>query len=289
MNPVLIVENPAAGRRRRTRVAAKLARELGHFKLRSETLTLGIRELPSLTDPDRYGAFVVIGGDGTVRSVIQYLAGLQLDIPIAILSRGSGNIIAKSLRMPRSAHAVARLVHRGKTKAIDIAKLDSGEYFMAALAIGYISTRVAATPRAIKKLLGFGGYLISFAQQRRLPIHSFIFSVDGTEHAVTGHSLFIINTTRLFGMHARRSTGMDDGVYELAITVNKTFWSIPRAITDFYVRKKAPRQLVLFRGKRFTMRCDDHATIILDGESIPGHRSVALTVIPRGQRFLMQR
>ena len=285
MNPVLIIENPSAGRRRHTSVAQKMSGELLQHGIVSEILTLGDRELRQINGPERYSACVVVGGDGTVRSVVQYLAEQQLALPIAILHRGSGNIVAKSLRMPRSVQKLAQLIKTGKTRQIDIARLDSGEYFVAAVAVGYLSARVAATPQRIKKLLGFGGYLVSFAQQRRLPEHTFTFSVDGTAHAIRGHSLFIVNATRLFGLHARRSNGMDDGAFELGVTVNKSFWSIPRALTDFYVRKKTPRHLALFRGTHFTLQCDEHPSLLLDGEILRGNRPVTISVVPRAQSF----
>jgi len=73
------------------------------------------------------------GGDGTVRAVIQGLVGSG--VPVAVLSVGTGNLLAQNLALGTSlAEGIATGV-TGRTRAVDLGVID-GETFAVMAGIG---------------------------------------------------------------------------------------------------------------------------------------------------------
>lgn len=287
MEQLLVVSNPSAGSARSKALRERLLSDLTTAGLQFESLELGTREFSDIARLGAYDAIIVVGGDGTVRSALQHIQEKNLDLPIAILPAGTGNLIAKTLGLRRSASLLVRALKQRKTVALDVGKLESGEYFCGAFAIGYLGERIAATPRAVKRILGFGGYLWSFLQLQKLPLHRFIFNVDDVDYQVTGHSLLIVSASKIIGIHSRRVGGVSDGLFECVVTKNTSFFTFPGLVADFYLRTKHPKHFSLATGRRFTIKCDAHASLLLDGETIEGGRTITIEVLPKRQRFIV--
>lgn len=64
---------------------------------------------------------LVAGGDGTVRAVSSVLAGTGT--PMALLPSGTGNLLARNLRVPLDTDAALRLALRGRAQAIDVVRV----------------------------------------------------------------------------------------------------------------------------------------------------------------------
>lgn len=284
---LLIVYNPLSGRMRVSAPWKKLALLLPDFQctlldIRSEHAKLRTEIINS-------DSVVVIGGDGTVRTVIQTLADVRAALPLAIVPIGSGNLLARSLHLPKSIQKAARLIHEGSTTTIDIARTDAGEYCAAACAMGYLGERVAEAGKHSKRILGFGGYLWSLTRKRRLPHYQFTITVDGVIHTEEGHSVFILNASNLFGVHSRHVESMHDGYFELSVIKNKSFFSFPALIRDFYFRRGAPRHFALIRGKQFEISNDKPLSLLLDGEAFEARKTLKLQVLPNAQRIMVSR
>lgn len=69
-----------------------------------------------------YNAYVIGGGDGTVRSAIEAL--FDSDPTIAILPLGTFNLLAKSLNITDDIDALFTMISNGKTKQIDLIEVN---------------------------------------------------------------------------------------------------------------------------------------------------------------------
>lgn len=282
---ILIVYNPSSGRKRAQAPWKRLLHLLPDFacsslNIRTERATL--RSMLSQCD-----IAIAIGGDGTVREVIQEIADLRKEIPLAILPTGSGNVLARSLHLPTSPRALAKIIREETSVSIDLALLDTGEYFAAACALGYLSERVGATDQRMKRLFGFVGYLWSFVLQRRLPQYRFFIRVGNADYEEVGHSVFILNASNLFGVHSRNVASLHDGLFELSVTKNHSVFSLPRLVHDFYFKRKPTKHFSLLRGNEFTVECDEPLPLVLDGESFQNRKKIRLTVLPAAQRIIV--
>ena len=123
-SPVVIIHNPVAGSGK----AGRLARELG-----SSLEALGLPHLQKPTSKAGDGtriaaewegksrALFVVGGDGTVREVLQGLA--RFLTPLATLPAGTSNVLAMELGLPTDPGEAARLVQEGGLTHLDVMEL----------------------------------------------------------------------------------------------------------------------------------------------------------------------
>lgn len=281
----LIVYNPSSGRRRAKAPWKRLLRLLPDLACSSLNILSERTKLRTMLS--QCDIAVAVGGDGTVREVIQELADLRKKIPLAILPTGSGNVLARSLHLPSSPRALAKLIHEDTSVSVDLARLDTGEYVAAACALGYLSERVGATGQRMKRVFGFAGYLWSFVLQRRLPQYRFFIHTSNKDYEETGHSVFILNASNLFGVHSRNVASLHDGLFELSVTKNRSIFSFPRLVHHFYFKRKPTKHFSLLRGNEFTVECDEPLPLVLDGETFQNRKKIRLTVLPAALRIIV--
>ncbi|EMX8642274.1 lipid kinase YegS [Providencia stuartii] len=142
------------------------------YQLREEGHTILVRipwetsELPTFIDEAiREGAETIIagGGDGTINAVASALMRLpEKQRPaIGILPLGTANDFATGANIPMDIHAALALAVKGKSVAIDIARVNHDAFFMN-MATGGFGTRITTeTPDALKSELGGAAYVIN--------------------------------------------------------------------------------------------------------------------------------
>lgn len=97
---------------------------------------------------------VAVGGDGTVNEIVQ---GLKTSsTTLAIVPKGSGNGLARSLAIPLDMEKAIQLIDTGKASACDIGHCDLGD-FSVAMGIGF-DAEVAHRFNQLK-VRGFGSYI----------------------------------------------------------------------------------------------------------------------------------
>src|SRR5258706_13445219 len=111
---LLLVFNPAAGRKRRPRYEAVLAalRAEGCAVTTVETEAPGHAErIARDISPHSFDAIVAAGGDGTINEIVNGLG----DKPVALglIPLGTANVLADELRIPRQPAAIARVLAHG--------------------------------------------------------------------------------------------------------------------------------------------------------------------------------
>lgn len=112
------------------------------------------------------GADVVLvcGGDGTVRSVAQALAGTG--VAMGLVPTGTGNLLAKTLGTPQELAAAVTVALTGDDRRIDVGRvcIDGAEdehVFLVMAGTGFDALIMANTPEALKVRVGPLAYVIS--------------------------------------------------------------------------------------------------------------------------------
>ncbi len=103
---------------------------------------------------------MVCGGDGTVRSAAQVLAGSG--VTMGLLPAGTGNLLARNMDMTLDdLSGAARVALTGDDRPIDVGwmKVDSGEeqVFLVMAGMGFDAEIMANAPEALKAKVGSGG------------------------------------------------------------------------------------------------------------------------------------
>jgi len=91
-------------------------------------------ELASKASADGFDLVVAVGGDGTVNEVAQGLIGT--DTPMGIIPMGSGNGLARELKISMDMHKSTRTLIEGENLQLDVCKLND-QRFLCTSGIGF--------------------------------------------------------------------------------------------------------------------------------------------------------
>jgi diacylglycerol kinase family enzyme len=167
-----------------------------------------------------FDAIVVGGGDGSIRTVTQALAGS--DVPLGILPLGTLNHFARDLGIPATIDEAVALIAAGNTHLIDVGAVNS-EIFVNNASLG-IYPYLVLERELLRRRQGLAKWsamiLAGIGVIRRLPIRHLSISTEGLVETGRSHGVFIGNneyslTTHAFGRRARLDRG------ELCIYVTK--------------------------------------------------------------------
>jgi hypothetical protein len=111
---------------------------------------------------------VVAGGDGTVRSVGTVLAGTG--VPMALLPSGTGNLLARNLRIPLEVEAAARVATSGRTVGLDVGRAEDGECFLVMAGTGFDAAMLRDTSDRAKVWISWAAYVVAGLRHLRGPL-----------------------------------------------------------------------------------------------------------------------
>ena len=135
MEKLLVVLNPIAGARKRINLEEKVREwfetsfdvHFLHWKSADFDITQAIKDRIL---NEKYSIVAAAGGDGTVNRTAKAL--VNTDIVFAILPLGSGNGLARHLKIPMKLEKAAKTIINGRTINIDTCTLNNENFFCTA-------------------------------------------------------------------------------------------------------------------------------------------------------------
>ncbi|WP_127126339.1 diacylglycerol kinase family protein [Georgenia sp. SYP-B2076] len=227
------------------------------------------------------GAEVVFvsGGDGTVRSCVEGLAGTEA--ALAVLPAGTGNLLATNLGLPDDPTEGVRLaVERGR-HLLDIGEVD-GQAFAVMAGMGFDAKLLEDASTTLKARIGPLAYVLSALKHLRdRPMRVKIRINDGPPLRRRARSVIIGNVGRLQGgVRLLANAEPDNGQLDVAILTPRHLahwaalaWGVLRR------HEHVPRMEVL-RGSHITVTSDRDQPCQLDGDIIEPRQTLAVTVRP---------
>ncbi|MBV9968016.1 MAG: diacylglycerol kinase family lipid kinase [Alphaproteobacteria bacterium] len=186
---ILIIVNPAAGRRR------TFERRLGRFVAALERQGCSVvlrRAGPSPGEVERlareaergFDAIVAAGGDGTVNAVVNGLQRSQ--VAVGVLPLGTANVLARELGLPRNPEQLAGLVAAGRVSPVWSGRIGNRAFAMMASA-GFDSEIVAAVRPGLKRRIGWLAFVFAILVRLcRYRASALVVRADGLEYRVAG-------------------------------------------------------------------------------------------------------
>lgn len=177
-------------------------------------------------------AIVSVGGDGTVNTLIQSLAGK--DVGLLVMPGGTANDLASELGHKTSVKKVTHFIRNNEYKYIDLIKVNDN--FMATNGGLGMGSRVADKINEIrkkypsfKKFMKFGGksmysfFILSELTAMKLPTYKFKVTSKEFTGIVETPTLMINNQPNLAGTFSvAPDTRHDDGKFNVTIFKHKT-------------------------------------------------------------------
>lgn len=239
----------------------------------------GLSALQTVADTDPTATLIVIGGDGTLHTLLPALVGSQLRL--GVIPAGSGNDLARAMGIPRHPEKALQLLLKGKTKRIDI--LSCGTIYCATVIGCGIDGTVAKAVNTSKlkgwfNKLGLGNMIYVWCLLKVLfkyPTYTVQLNVDGTTHTYERVWLIAAANTSSYGggMQICPDASSSDGTMDICIVHGisrlELLLVFPLVFSGKHVKHRA---VSILQGKRTVIRHEDEMNNELcahaDGELI---------------------
>lgn len=225
---------------------------------------------------------IAVGGDGTINEVAQALLGSNA--ALGIVPVGSGNGLARALRLPlKPAHALATL-ETGVRRRIDVGRLNDG-LFLNVAGTGFDAAVGAAFQRA-----GAGGSRRGFLSYLRLCLvevfgyrpQPLVLEANGDDLRLTPFMVTFANGPQ-YGAGAVINPGgkLDDGRLEIVYfdegSITNILMAAPRLFTGGIGKASGYRRLSTARA---TLRAGSSLVIHRDGDPVESARQIEIEIVP---------
>jgi YegS/Rv2252/BmrU family lipid kinase len=162
---IFLIHNPISGRRR-SRLLQEVLAHLEAMGCRIDVHETSRRdhaqEIAAQASQADYDRIVVSGGDGTINEAIN---GLTPDSPpVAIIPRGTANVLAAELGLGPAAKEIAQTIVHGEVRTVSVGEVN-GRRFLLMAGVGFDARVVATVSSPLKRAIGKGAYVFASAVQ----------------------------------------------------------------------------------------------------------------------------
>ncbi len=288
---VALLVNPAARGAERMR-AGTLAAFAAAGVTCTERLTTYAGEAAQLATelaPESDAVFT-LGGDGTAMEVIDALA--NSGVPVGILPGGTGNLVARTLGIPRSAARAVPVLLDGVLAQIDLGRLTTGRRFAFVAGVGIDAYMIARTPPAWKRRLGVIAYAAAAIdgvwRRERFHVRA---TVDGQTIEGEATAVMIANFGAVLGdlITLGPDIRRDDGYLDLCIFTPGSIGASVRIVWRLWRRDFRDDPCVRWvRGRAIRIETDPPRQAQADGELL-GETPIDVAVEPLAATLLVPR
>ncbi len=228
---------------------------------------------------------VCAGGDGTVRSVADELAGTG--IPMGLIPAGTGNLLARNLDLPQDEVAAIEVAFGAQKRSIDLIKItvDDGEpeHFTVMAGIGMDAVIMEEADDTLKDKIGSAAYFLAAGKAvGRLPIEMTI-QID--EHRpMRRHAMLCVigNVSDLRGnVSLIPGAKPDDGLLDVYVASPRKLRHWLKLVLRLITRRpKKDDRVDQHTGKIVTIRIDGADNYQLDGDVIGTCTTLVAEIVP---------
>ena len=228
---------------------------------------------------------VAAGGDGTIRAVCETAA--RSGIAIGVLPHGTGNLLARNLKIPINTRDAMEVVFGGQDRAIDLATFTSNAghdtSFLVMAGLGMDAMIMTGVNDDLKKKIGYLAYFVSGIKALSFPRVKVTITVDDQEPVkYKARTVVVGNVGSLQGgIPLLPDALIDDGLLDVVIIAPKRFigW-IPVALRIVGRRSRNNARLARLRGKRIVIEAEKPVPMQLDGDPAGEGQSITAEVNP---------
>ncbi len=169
-------------------------------------------------NPSSYERIIVAGGDGTLKEVANWIIKSNSTTPLAIIPRGSGNIVAQSLGIPLNTHKALKVAVAGVASPIDAGLVNRREYFLLAAGMGFDANIIRNTSKKLKRIFGVIAYGEGIAKSfLNIKVNKVFIKSAEIEGVFKAQSIFISNVKNFFNFVVSPDAKINDGFLNVAV------------------------------------------------------------------------
>lgn len=286
MKKAVIIFNPTAGLLSKKDLKSEVEAKLKEIGIESDFLILdhNFEKLAADYSWQEVDLVIAWGGDGTAKVAARTIMQFKLSVPLGIIPFGSANVLASTLKIPFNINEAIKLIGRGKASNIDIGRINKEKYFLVGFSMGYVSSIIINTEKELKNKFGFLGYAIRlFWNKVRINRIKFKIETKNRTFWIRGNSLIVFNAFNFYGFQAKKHISISDGLLNLYVVTNKTFFSMIEAAFGVLFYDHPPKHIFTLDNKEFklTIKRRRHLkTCQIDGDHIKLDKEIVIDVLP---------
>lgn len=279
---ILFIINPVSGNKKRTRlkmmIRAHLNQEKYDSKIEFTKYSGHASELAEVYIQKQYEVIIAVGGDGTINEVARKLIGTG--VVFGIVPNGSGNGLARHLKIPLNVKKSIELINK-----LDIEKIDCGmmnhQPFFCTCGIGFDAKIGKKFAEATKR--GFQTYFkttlrefFSYKPQK------YVIEAEGKRIKVKAFLVTIANASQ-YGNNAYIAPQADiqDGLLDISIL--KPFPKhkiLGLGIKLFFKRVHFSNYVQTFKASDIVLKRKKKGAVHYDGEPAKMSKTIKIHVLP---------
>jgi diacylglycerol kinase (ATP) len=228
---------------------------------------------------------LVAGGDGTVRVVCAALAGTG--IPVGVIPAGTGNLLARNLRIPLDLEDALEQVLDGRDRRIDLVKvygdgLDTDRFAVMA-GLGLDAAIMSDAPPHLKAQIGWTAYLVSAAKNINHPSVRVRITLDDQPPLERRARTVVIGNVGMLqaNIPLLPDARPDDGLIDVVVIAPRRVTQWPLLMLRVMTRtRRTDLYLERFTGQKVEILATVDVQRQLDGDGIGPGRSLTAEVEP---------
>lgn len=279
---VLVIINPVSGTGHQKSAVNAIEKKIDKINFDYEIVETQYAhhatELTRKAVDDGYDIVVAVGGDGSVNDVV---AGLvDTDVKLGIIPCGSGNGLARCLKIPLTPSKAVSILNENKMKRVDTMTVN-GHICACIAGIGFDALIAKQFQEKPKNTRGFHSYLqLIAAEYPKYEARKYDMIVDGKN--VMHKAMFIsFANANQFGFDAivAPDSRIDDGMIDVCLIENIPILSAPPTALLLFAKKidMSPRVKII-KASNVKITNNDLEWVNIDGEAIKLGKELEINV-----------
>ena len=263
----LFIINPVSGGKSKKQVPALIAKHLDStlfdYEIIFSTVDVPISQI-SKQYFNKVDILVAVGGDGTVNETASVIAGT--DKTLAIIPFGSGNGLARFLKIPLDTAKAIKNINKGRAERMDAGKMNDQWFFnMAGMGFDAHISEVFSHG----KTRGFKEYFRSSVKEiSTYKSQQYHLEIDGRIYEREAFMLSFANSSQYGNnAHVSPNASLHDGLIDVCIIKQFPVYRLPEMGLRMLTKTAESSQFVeIIRGKHIKVTRVAPGPVHLDGE-----------------------
>jgi YegS/Rv2252/BmrU family lipid kinase len=231
-----------------------------------------------------FDIIVAVGGDGTINEIATKV--MQQDKILGIIPFGSGNGLARFLKIPMNTVKAIEVINNRHTMLIDTGKFNDKHFFnMAGMGFdAHISSVFAGN-----KSRGLTGYLrLGLKEVLDYKAQSYHLNIDGVDYVKKAFVISLANSSQ-YGNNAHISpaASITDGLLDVCIVKEFPMYKLPFLGYEMIRGITNRSDLVeIIRGKQIRINRENDDAIHIDGEPFFMGKEIDVSIAPLSLKII---
>lgn len=285
---ILFIINPKSGTESKETLIDLIDQSLDPLKFSYQICqTEGPKHATTLSwkaSENGFDIVVAVGGDGTVNEVAKGLIGSQT--VMGIIPMGSGNGLAKHLKIPADPTAALRIIQETHIQTIDTLKIND-EISLGISGVGFDAHIARKFASSVKR--GFWSYAsLVLSEYQNYKPQTFHLLVDGNQNlTVTPLLLSFANSSQYGNNFTIAPTArIDDGYFDLIAILPPPLYALPRLL--YQLTSKSIDKSPYYRSIRCQKLSISRSNLLahIDGEPTLFPSGLDVKILPQSLKIL---